>query len=269
MNILILGYGQTGRALAQQLIQQGHQVMAVSRRVQRSCTVMHLAQDIKTLQLDSHLRFDWVYVILAPKNRSLEDYHATFIDTVKPVWQALQAHPIQKIVFMSSTRVYGQDQGEWIDDTTLPQTTDALGQCLIAAEQLWSAYWQNKLMIVRASGLYQSDSQYMVKQAETATAVTVQHWTNRIHREDVLGFLSYLLTIDAPKTQYLLSDQQPELHYNLWNAIRKNKALPLLDVHSDLPQTGKRIHAMYLQNSGYVLKYPTWKQGYPFDSRKH
>lgn len=265
MNILILGYGQTGHALADQLQQQGHHVLAVSRTAQKETRIDHLAQDIKNLHLDSDVKFDWVYVILAPKKRSLEAYQSSFVDTAKPVWQALQDHPIQKIVFISSTRVYGQDGGQIIDDTTLPHTTDPFGQCLIAAEQLWSAYWQEKLIIVRPSGLYQANSQHMVKQALAATHITAQHWTNRIYREDLVGFLSYLLTVNVPQSQYLLSDQHPELQYELWNSIRKAHGLPILEVDKNLPQTGKRITANHLQASGYVLKYPTWKDGYGFE----
>lgn len=265
MNILMLGYGQTGTVLAQQLEQQGHQVVAVSRSMQTESKVAHFAQDIRALRLDTSLAFDWVYVILAPQQRNLEAYQATFMDTAQPVSEALQGHPIQKVVFISSTRVYGQDDGQVIDDTTFPQTKDPFGQCLLAAEQLWSAYWQDKLIIVRPSGLYQANSQYMVKQALTATQITAQHWTNRIHREDLVGFLSYLLTIDAPKAQYLLSDQQPELQYLLWNTIRKAQGLHILEMDKNLPQTGKRIIANHLQASGYVLKYPTWKDGYGFE----
>lgn len=266
VNILILGYGQTGRALAQQLVQQKHHITVVSRHTpeQLDAGVTHLCQDIRQLQLDQNHLFDWVYVILAPSQRGIAFYQDAFVDTIRPITNALHNHPIQKIVFVSSTHVYGENQGQIVDDSTVPQAQDAMGKCLVAAEQLWSAYWAEKLIILRPSGLYQANSLYMVKQAEAATKIDVKHWTNRIHRQDLVGFLSYLLEIKQPKSSYILSDQQPEIQYNLWHAIRQQQGLSALMITEDLPQTGKQLHAQNLQNSGYQLQYPTWKQGYSF-----
>lgn len=265
MNILILGYGQTGRALAQQLQQQGHQVTAVSRTAQDAGQgVHHLCQDVRQLKLGSAVLFDWVYVILAPNQRGIEFYQQAFIDPAMPVFHALAQHPIQRIVFVSSTSVYGENNGQMIDDSTIPQAQETMGKCLLAAEQLWSAYWGEKLIIVRPSGLYQAQSLYLVKQAEAATAITVKHWTNRIHRQDLVGFLGYLLTIKQPYQHYILSDQQPEIQYHLWNTIRQTKGLTPLKITDDLTQTGKKIQAQRLQASGYQLLYPTWQHGYAF-----
>ena len=266
MNVLILGYGKTGQPLAQQLKQQGHTVTTISRSEKDHVEgISHNQQDIRHLQLAQDQAFDWVYVILTPNQRGVEFYQQAFIDTISPIYQALKQHPIQKIVFVSSTHVYGEHQGEIIDDDTKPYTQNPIGQCLIAAEQLYSAYWQDKLIIVRPSGLYQADSQYMVKQALAATEVSVQHWTNRIHREDLVGFLAYLIDINQPKSHYVLSDEQPEVQYQLWNSIREAKNLPSLNIPENLVQTGKRINALYLKASGYQLKYPTWKDGYTFN----
>lgn len=263
MNVLILGYGQIGCTLAEQLSLQGHQVTAVSRHIQQICVLEHLQQDIMQLDLSqTEKRFDWAYVILAPSQRSVLAYQQTFIDTIRPIYQALDGHPIQKIVFISSTSIYGENQGQWIDDNTQPQTQNRYGQCLIAAEQLTAAYWQEKLIIVRPSGLYQAQSQYLQKQAVQAETVAVEHWTNRIHREDLVGFLAYLLTLAQPKAHYLLSDQLPTVQHEIWQAFRRTKGLSSLNIPEDLVVTGKRILATHLNQSGYVLQYPTWREGY-------
>lgn len=262
MNILILGCGQTGLTLAQQLQQKGHKVSCVSRHHQKIALIQHITQDIHDLTLDSTSLFDWVYVILSPDQRSVEQYQRTFIDTARPVFLALQSHPVQRVVFISSTRVYGENHGQWIHDDTRPHTHDPIGQCLIAAEQLWSAYWQDKLTIVRPSGLYQVNSVYLRRLAHDTKQITVQHWSNRIHRQDLVGFLEFLSTIKHPEASYLLSDQQPMIQAQIMNMLREEDGLIPLVIALDLPETGKRIKATRFLKSGYRLKYPCFADTY-------
>lgn len=256
MNILILGCGKTGMALAKEIIQQEHHVTVISRTAQHLENMQHIAQDIRHLSLSKNILFDWVYVILAPDQRSVTAYQSVFIDTAKAVHQALAEHPVQHIVFISSTRVYGENTGQWIDDTTLADTFDPIGQTLIAAERLWSAYWQEKLIIIRPSGLYESDNPYLTRLAHNSENIQQQHWTNRIHRQDLVGFLLYLLSLKNLKPHYLLSDQQPRLQHEIINLIRQNDGLSALFVGKNLPETGKRIHSTHLQQSAYPMKFP-------------
>lgn len=262
MNVLILGCGQTGLALAQQLQQKGHAVSCISRQDKQIAPIQHITQNIHDLSLDAMPLFDWVYVILSPDQRSVEQYQRIFIDTARPVFLALQSHPVQRVIFISSTRVYGENSGEWIDDNTRPYTNDPIGQCLIAAELLWSAYWQNKLTIIRPSGLYQANSVYLRRLAHDTTHITVRHWTNRIHREDLVGFLVFLSTLKQPEPSYVLSDQQPMLQSQIINILREQEGLPLLNVAIDLPETGKRINASRFLQSGYSLKYLSFEDTY-------
>lgn len=270
MNILILGCGQTGQALAQQLQQQGHRVTTVSRHAKVFTSpdqppnepIIHLVQDIHDLKLtasvDERALFDWVYVIVSPDESSVTGYQHTFIDTARPVFEALQSHPIQRIVLITSTRVYGEDRGGYIDDHTLPYTRDAKGQCLIAAEQLWSAHWQEKLLIVRPSGLYREHSPRMHKLAHYTDKINAIHWSNRIHRDDLVGFLSYLLKMNPSelKPDYIVTDQQSLAQHRILNFIRTRDGLSELSVENGLPQTGKRLSAPHMHSSGYQLIYP-------------
>ncbi len=255
MNILILGCGEIGSALAKQLVQQGHCVTTVSRSEQSFAQIRHLKQDIHHLSLDKQILYDWVYVILSPDARSVSAYQSTFIDTARPIFNTLIEHPVQHIVLVSSTRVYGENTGKWIDDETIPHSNDPIAQCLIAAEQLWSAYWQDRLIIIRPSGLYRQSSPYLTRLAHETKDIVAQHWTNRIHRQDVIGFLSYLLGIKNLQSSYLLSDQKPTLQYEMINNLRTRDGLDILPIASDLPETGKRIQAKHLQQSGYQLQH--------------
>lgn len=266
MNILILGCGQIGHALAEQLAQDTynndqaqHQITCVSRSAKTFShdNIQHLAQDLQDLDLSHQPSFDWVYVIVSPDERNVDAYQQVFIDTARPVFQELQHHPVQKVIFISSTRVYGEDQGRWINDESIPNTDDSIGQTLVAAEQLWSAYWQEKLTIIRPSGLYREHSEFLKKKALESEKLFTNHWTNRIHRADLVGFLQYLMTLENVESSYILTDQRPSLQYELYNLIRGQNQREPLTIHSDAKTTGKRLCADRFAQSGYKLKYPT------------
>lgn len=256
MRILILGSGDIGLCLAKVLYKQGHQVTTVSRHSKNIAPIQHLAQDIRELKLASDMRFDWVYVILTPEQRSVTAYQAAFIDTARPVFQALETHSIQRVILISSTRVYGENTGQWIDDTTTVATHDPIGQTLIAAEQLWSAYWQEKLTIIRPSGLYRANSPYWQRRAHECEEISVLHWTNRLHRQDLVGFLSYLITVNNLESSYILSDSMPVAESEIINFIRGQNGVSILKNVPSQPATGKRITARRLTQSGYCLQYP-------------
>ena len=270
MNILILGCGQIGQALAEQLTQDAynndqaqHQIICVSRTAKTFSydNIQHLAQDIQSLNfqdldLSHQPSFDWVYVIVSPDERNVDAYQRIFIDTARSVFQALQHHPVQKVIFISSTRVYGEDQGQWINDESIPNTDDSIGQTLIAAEQLWSAYWQEKFTIIRPSGLYRENSEFLKKKALESEKLLTNHWTNRIHRADLVGFLHYLITLEKVESSYILTDQRPTLQHELFNIIRAENLLEPLRIHPDAKTTGKRLRADRFTQSGYKLKYP-------------
>lgn len=248
MNILILGCGQLGQALAEQLHQAGHQVTAVSRSAkQLSHGITHLSQDIQHLDL-THLNttFDWVYVILSPSERSLFGYQQAYVNTIQPITQALQHHPVQKLIYISSTRVYGQSQGEIVDDTTPPENHDPYAQILRSAELLWSAYWQDKLTIIRLSGLYRGESERLQQMAKNLEYIDEKHWINLIHRHDVVQILALLPTAESLQSSYIFTTNAV-IQSDLLNHIRKKLGFTEIVANAVATFTGKQLVATRLQ----------------------
>lgn len=262
MNILILGCGQLGQALALQLSQQ-HQVTAIARRARQFAEFQYFSHDflqLETIQTQLSVQpFDYIFCIVSPDQRTISAYQRTFLDIARPIFQALHRHNPKKVFFISSTRVYGENHGGIIDDDSPTDSQDPFGQMLRASELAWQAYWQEKLCIIRPSGLSLHHSERLIQLAQQSTQIDAIHWTNRIHRHDVVGFLAYLITLDATQIAdcYLLSDLQPLPLYQILNHYRTQMQLSPLPVdEQQLPHTGKRIHASRLIQSGYVLQYP-------------
>ncbi|RYZ88166.1 MAG: NAD-dependent epimerase/dehydratase family protein, partial [Moraxellaceae bacterium] len=247
----------------------------LSRSRQQHSGVRHLAQPVQAVDLAGVPAIDWVYVILSPDARTAEAYQQVFCASLAPLYQALQPHPVQRVVFVSSTSVYGAQQGEWVDENSVinPAThpLTATAQVLWQAEQQWRERWQNRLIVVRPSGIYGAQRQRLLNWVKQAKPVKTGQWTNRIHEADLAGFLSHLLslaktsvnTINASSDEalYVLTDQCPVQQHKVLDYIANLLHLkPLERIES--PVTGKRIRSLYLADSGYVLRYPSYIEGY-------
>ncbi|MFB2539385.1 MULTISPECIES: NAD-dependent epimerase/dehydratase family protein [unclassified Acinetobacter] len=270
MKSLILGCGDLGQTLAYDLVQHGHQVVAIGRKARQFAEFDYISQDLNDLpNISERLnqqQFDYIFCIVSPSERSVQGYQNTYLNIAQSIFLALQQQNPKKVFFISSTRVYAQDQGAIIDDDSplnykisnnQNDEIDPFTQILLASELVWSAYWQEKLCILRPTGLYQQGSQRLQKLAEHTTHIDSIHWSNRIHRADVVGFMRYLTQIDAEKIQssYILSDSVPMPLGEILNYFRQKQGLNPLTMHPDLPHTGKKVYAKRLQQSGYILKY--------------
>lgn len=261
MHVLIVGLGDIGRLLATNLVALGHQVTGMSRTTQTLAHVRHLAQSVHQADLSQLAPVDWVYVLLTPDERTASSYAHIFVDSVQPLHTALQMHPVQRVVFISSTSVYGSGQGEWMDENTPTQPDTETAQVLWQAEQQWRQCWQDQLIVVRPSGIYGPNRLRLVRWVQQGRPVKTHQWTNRIHAHDLAGFLAYLTTLAAPMPLYLATDQQPSLQHEVLNYIAQQLNLPAVATLAGV-LAGKRLSNQRLIESGYTLQYPSYQQGY-------
>lgn len=261
MHVLIIGFGDTGKLLAANLLAQGHHVTGVSRSPQHIEGVSHLAQDVLQADYSMLAPIDWVYILLTPSERSVDGYKHIFMQSIKPITQALAQHPIQKIVFISSTSVYGQHQGEWVDEDSVTNPTSPTAQVLLQAEQTWRQYWQNQLIVVRPSGIYAANRQRLIRWAREGKPVHRNQWTNRIHIEDLAGLLAELMNCPQPAQLYIATDKVPALQDEVLDGIAMQLGLPLVE-KLDAITSGKRIKSKKVDEIAYSFRYASWQQGY-------
>lgn len=168
MHILFIGYGKTSQRVAKQLFMRGHQISAVSRHPKPADCADHMTQDIHTLDLSGCRPIDWVYVLLSPESSDPANYRRTYLESVQPIADALKHHPVQRVVVVSSTRVYGaQQSGEWVDDHTIPEPADEQAKYLLAMEQAWHQAYPQRSIVVRPSGIYGNSVTRMCKLAQS------------------------------------------------------------------------------------------------------
>ncbi|ONG41235.1 hypothetical protein BKE30_05495 [Alkanindiges hydrocarboniclasticus] len=261
MHVLIVGLGSIGSLLATNLVAMGHQVTGLSRRSRSIAGVTSITQTVHQASLDQLSPVDWVYVVLTPDERTADSYRHIFIDSIAPLHQALRQHPVQRVVFISSSSVYGSGQGEWMDESTPAQPDTPTAQVLWQAEQHWFNTWGSTLSIVRPSGIYGPGRLRLIDWVKQGKPVKHNQWTNRIHSDDLAGFLAHLTTCAVPEPLYLATDMQPSLQHEVLAYLAQQQGLEHVRA-TEAPVTGKRLHCHGLTQSGYRLKYPGYQDGY-------
>ena len=267
MRVLIAGCGDVGNVLAAALLQDGHIVYGLKRDTSTLPDgVQPIGADLlnPATLTDLPADIDSLVFMPTPASRDPAAYEAIFIQGWRNLWAGLKQAPA-RVLLVSSTAVYGEDQGGIVDEETRPDPTRFNGKILLEMEQLAGRCTEN-LVVVRISGIYGPGRERLIRLA-IADGLEVQqtpsYFTNRIHRDDAAAALKHLLEIDRPEALYLATDDQPAPRYDVveWLANIQGSASPkgLADENAS---RGKRVSNRRLRDSGFSLSYPDYKTGY-------
>lgn len=207
--LLSFGHGYSARALARRLIPQGWTIYGTTRSADKM-------DEIRQTGVTPLL---WPGTDLAP----YLDRCAHLLISAgpqpdgDPVLLALgdeiarRAGRMRWVGYLSTTGVYGDHQGEWVDETTPLAPATRRGHARVAAEQAWAAIPDLPLHIFRLAGIYGPGRGPFAKVRKgTARRIIKQGQVfSRIHVEDIA--LALELSIAAPQRGaiYNLCDDDP------------------------------------------------------------
>lgn len=269
--LLIIGCGDIGQRLAQQLAPRGYDITGLRRRAcsdlpylrYRQCDVTQAGQLAPILAEG----FDVIVISMTPAERSDAGYQQAYVQSCQQLVAGLkqQTHTPRLILFVSSTAVYGQNDGSWVDETSPTQPEGFSGQRLLEAEQtLFNSGYNSS--ILRFSGIYGPGRNRLIEQVINHRASASPHYTNRIHVEDCAGVLAHLIElakVQALEPVYLATDSSPTPMREVVGWIAQQ-----LDVSDFLAadavneRGNKRISNQRLLSTGYILRYPDFRLGY-------
>lgn len=269
--LLIIGCGDIGQRLAQQLAPCGYDITGLRRRAcsdlpylgYRQCDVTQAGQLAPILAEG----FDVIVISMTPAERSDGGYQQAYVQSCQQLIAGLkqQTHTPRLILFVSSTAVYGQNDGSWVDETSPTQPEGFSGQRLLEAEQtlLNSGYNGS---ILRFSGIYGPGRNRLIEQVINHRASASPHYTNRIHVEDCAGVLAHLIELakkQALEPVYLATDSNPTPMREVVSWIAQQLDLSDFLAADAINERGnKRISNQRLLSTGYVLRYPDFRLGY-------
>jgi len=275
VRVLIAGCGYVGSALARRLVDAKCEVFGLRRSPSGLPDgVRPIAADLSERATLRALPADLGAVVyMAAADRFDEAaYKAAYVDGLRNLLAALeeQRQSPRQILFTSSTAVYGQSEGEWVDETSPTAPRGFSGRCLLEGEQLLLASRYPGL-VVRLGGIYGPGRTRLIESVRSGQARLREgppHYTNRIHRDDCAGVLGHLLDLEGPQRIYLGVDCEPAdealvLH---WLAERLGVPPPQREPEGGAPNGrssgSKRAANDRLLASGYRFIYPSFREGY-------
>lgn len=273
--VLIAGCGDVGTELGVRLVADGHQVWGLRRHCDTLPSSVHaFPADLTKPETLSALppALDVVFYTAAPSSSSADNYRATYVDGIRHLLAALatQGHKVQRCIFTSSTGVYAQEAGEWVDETSPTEPMHFSGRELLAAEHevLNSAF---PATVVRLAGIYGPGRTRLIDSVRNGTAVCTDGppvYTNRIHRDDCAGVLQHVMQLANPDPVYIAVDHDPADQCEVYRWLAQQLGVPPprtmspTDAESPFQRSNKRCRNAKLVATGYRFRYPTFREGY-------
>ncbi len=282
MRVLIVGCGYVGLPLGAEMVRQGHEVFGLRRSQTveaelRAAGLVPLAADITRLE---ELRkipsgYDWIVNCVASSGGGVQEYRQVYLQGTRNLLAWLATAPPRKFVYTSSTSVYGQTDGSWVDENSPTEPEAETARVLLETENVLLEAARDRqfpAVVLRLAGLYGAGRGYWFKQflqGEAKLEGDGERILNMLHRDDAIGAISAALQRGCPGEVYNAVDDEPmrQLEFFRWLSTRLNRPLPP-SVPAN-PQTArkrgatnKRISNRKLkQELGYQFKYPTFREG--------
>ena len=274
IHVLIAGCGDVGCELARQLLSQNDRFSVwglrrnISKLPEGVNPVVGDLTDANSLG-DWPEKIDYVVYSAATDGRGEENYRKAYVDGLKNVLFRLHkdGYKPARLFFTSSTSVYHQSNGEWIDETseTLPQSYS--GKIMLEAETILqnSSY---SATAIRFGGIYGPGRNRLINRVKEGEGCQPEPviFGNRIHRDDCAGIIAHLINRDLEGSSidslYLGVDNYPAPMHEVLHWLATKMNIELDDSFPPPARANKRCRNDRITKSGYLFIFPDFRVGY-------
>jgi nucleoside-diphosphate-sugar epimerase len=270
MKTTIIGCGYIGLALAEMLHQKHHfltcttinpkSIKKLKKTTQKSLIMRGTDKNEVSLILENN---DTIIVTVEAKNS--DEFENTYLQTAHTIKEcAKEIEAPKKIIFTSKTSVYGNHDGMWVDESAPLKAKDEFAKILIDTENTISSLndfgWS--VAILRLTQVYGGENHEIIDLfKESYKNVLPGHsdyYTNMVHRDDVVGIISYLIDHDIRGIYNVSDDEHPTRdEFSKKICAKLNLDLPKYDpTLADFPDNNKRVANYRIKEKGYLFKHP-------------
>jgi len=268
-NLCIIGCGYIGKEIAKRWRKKGHHITATTRHPERLESLSEVAQkclifrgnneeDLAPLITNNEV----LLVTIAPD--SPDQYATAYLENAVRIRRlALEMNQPRHLIYTSSTQVYGDHHGLWVDETNPPLGKTEQAQVLIDTEKSYLSLeelgWT--VAILRLGEIYgpgREISKRVKKLQGRPMPGSGESYTNMIHRDDVASAIDYVLRHESEGIYNLADDDHPK-RKELYDLVSKKHNLP--QVKWDPTLTGmrtdnKRISNHKIKSEGFSFHFP-------------
>jgi len=277
--IICFGFGQVAKNFVKKLNDQGVplKLTTTSREESRNKKFENISyesfqfteEDFDKNLIPKFKEADHILISIAPINgtdiviKNLKDY--------------LKSSKFKWITYLSATSVYGNHNGEWVDENSETKPSSSNGVERLKVEKEWmqlASKFDLPFQIFRLSGIY-SNQYNILKRLKSGEAKIINkknHFFSRIHVEDIANVLVISLNNFKKREIYNISDNQPASAEEVTMygvkllGIDKPKTIEINEIKSEMLKNfykdSKKVDNKKMKIFfNHKLKYPTYVEG--------
>ena len=277
--LLSLGHGYCARALARRLTGDGWRVIGTTRRAETAAALARDGLDARLWPLadpDAALAEATHVLVSAPPGPDGDPALAAMGGAL-----ARAARRLSWIGYLSTTGVYGDHGGAWVDETTPVAPSTDRGRARAAAEAGWRALARDHgapVHLFRLGGIYGPGRAPFdrIRSGAARRIVKPGQVFGRIHVEDVAAVLRASMNAPAPGTAYNVVDdlpappEEPLAFAAELLGLPPPPAIPYAEAAGEMSPMARSFYAeskrvsnaRIKQALGVRLAYPTYREGF-------
>lgn len=284
MKRLIVGCGYLGLRAAERWLNQGDTVHALTRSPERMSDwskrgiVPHLGDVLNSESLQDLPEVDTLLWAVGWDRQSGATQRAVYVEGLRCLLDAMRGR-WQRLIYISSTSVYGQSGGEWVDEGSVCLPKAPNGQVCCDAESLVLDENQDcttdcPATILRLSGIY-GPGRLLARAAGLRAGEPLtgnpHAWLNLIHVDDATAAV---VRCDVPGSRqplFLISDNEPMTREDYYGELARHlNAPPPRFVEAECASQvsteslNKRCRNLLARSRlNWSLEFPTFREGIP------
>lgn len=266
---LILGCGYLGRRVAARWVAAGRRVAALTRRNAAAVAALGAEPILGDILDPGSLRgipaARTVLYAVGLDRTSGKTMREVYIHGLRHVLGTIP--PPERFVYVSSTGVYGQTDGGWVNETSPTEPLEESGRVVLEAEWLLQSQLPGAI-VLRFAGIYGPD-RLLRKQAILAgepLAGDAGKWLNLIHVDDGAAAVLAAEANGAPGGTYNIADDEPVPRRDFYTLLARLLGAPpaRFEPRDEPGAANRRVsNRLARERLGWSPAYPSYREGLP------
>ena len=276
-SIFIFGFGYTATFFSRKLAQLVFEVVGTTRQPRKN-TITDSSSitliDFEAPDIEHYLSQSTHLLLSIPPSARVGDLVLSHCaDLIKR-----HAAHIEWLGYLSSTGVYGDHQGKWVDEEAICRPKSSTGTLRLEAEQAWLSFAEKNqlpLHIFRLAGIYGSGRNALerINLGKKFSIFKEGQVFSRVHVEDIVSVLIASLNCIRPLSIYNVADDEPEASHVVdayAASLLQRSPLPLVRIENALLSpmeqefysSNRRVSNLKIKKDlNFVLQYPSFREG--------
>ncbi len=277
--LFCFGFGYCAKFLSQHMLTMGWQINGTTRNKDKiaqnksSVTLHELSENVLLSdQALEALKSAEAILISIPPNGHTDLVLENYIDIIR------NNKKLQWVGYLSTTGVYGDHNGQWVDEETPPKPNTQRSKNRLAAEENWLAQFKQydlPVHIFRLGGIYgpYRNAMLRIQKGKGDIILKKGQFFNRIHIDDIVSILYRSINYPSMGEIFNLCDDEPSSQADLMHfAYRMLGYIAPRSIPFEEATMSDMARSFYLSNKrvkndkvkkmlNIDFKYPTYRKG--------